>query len=130
MKKRVLIALVVVLALAASASLVWAGGPGGRGAYRGEAADPNYPDLGTIKYLATPAGYHFWFTVSANLGPYEAGHSYHNVYQVTVDEPWEWCGPIPVGGSPERAPYNLVGHEGESVYYKIFDTSTDTQICP
>ncbi len=127
MKKRILIALVLVLALAATASVVWAGGGG---AYRGEAEDPLYPQLGMISYLATPAGYHFWFTVTANLGPYTAGHSYHNVYQVTVGDPSEWCGPIPVGGNPNRAPYNLVGHAGESVYYKIFDTTTETQICP
>ena len=129
MKKRVLIRglglalLMVLLVGTASAG-------GGGGAYRGEAVDGKYPGLGTIKYLATPAGYHFWFTPTQNIASYVAGHSYHNVYQVTVGDPTEWCGPIAVGGNPARAPYNLVGHEGESVYYKIFDTSTDTQICP
>jgi hypothetical protein len=128
MKKRVFIAaLVLVLLMVLVVGTVSAGGGG---AYRGEAEDPVYPQLGMIKYLATPAGYHFWFTVNANVSVYVADHSYHNVYQVRVGDPSEWCGPIPVGGSPPRPPYNQVGHEGESVYYKIFDITTDTQICP
>jgi hypothetical protein len=127
MRKVILVALGLALLMVLLVATVSAGGGG---AYRGEATDPLYQQLGTIKYLATPAGYHFWFTPSADVAWYEAGHSYHNVYQVRVDDPTEWCGPIPVGGSPPREPYNLVGHEGESVYYKIFDTTTDTQICP
>ena len=127
MKKIAILCLVALLLTVAMSMPVAAGG---NGAYRGEAADPNYPQLGTISYLATPAGYHFWFTVTANLGPYVEGHSYHNVYQVTVGDPDEWAGPLPVGGNPKRAPYDLVGHEGLSVYYKIFDTTTDTQVAP
>ena len=103
---------------------------GGKGASRGEAMDDLNPELGLIKWLSTPAGYHFWFTPTANLGPYVAGHSYHNVYQLTVDDPSEWAGPISVGGNPPRPPYNQVGHAGKSVYYKIFDTTTDTQVVP
>jgi hypothetical protein len=99
---------------------------GGGGAYRGEGIDPNNTWLGTIKYLATPAGYHFWFTPSADIAWYEAGHSYHNVYQATVDDPSEWC----VCYVPNRPPYNEVGFTGQHMYFKIFDTTTDTQIAP
>ncbi len=126
--KKITILCLVALLLTVAVSMPAAAG--GNGAYRGEAVDSLYPQLGVIKYLSTPAGYHFWFTPTANLGMYVAGHSYHNVYQVTVDDPSEWAGPIPVGGSPPRPPYNLVGHEGEYVYYKIIDTTTDTQVVP
>jgi hypothetical protein len=127
MRKVIIAVLLVVVFTLAFAGPVIAGG---NGAFRGEAADPKYPQLGTITYLSNKAGYHFWFTVSADLGVYEAGHSYHNVYKLKVDDPSEWAGPIDVGGNPERPPYNQVGHEGEQVYYKIFDTTTDTQIVP
>jgi hypothetical protein len=99
-------------------------------AFRGSAEDPLHSEFGWIEYLSNPAGYHFWFTMNADYGRYEEGHSYHNVYKVKVDDPSEWCGPIPVGGNPSRAPYNSVGHKGESVYYKIWDTTTDTLVCP
>jgi hypothetical protein len=127
MKKIIIIGLITVLVIAAIPAVAVAGG---NGAYRGEAADPLYPELGTIQYLSNKAGYHFWFTVSADLGPYTAGHSYHNVYKVNVNDPSEWAGPLTVGGSPQRAPYDLVGHTGETAYYKIFDTTTDTQVMP
>lgn len=124
MKRRVLagglgLALLMLL-------LVGTASAGGGGAYRGEAEDPLYPQLGMISYLATPAGYHFWFTVTDDLGRYEAGHSYHNVYQATVDDAGEWCRCY----VPNRPPYNEVGFTGQYMYYKIFDTTTDTQICP
>ena len=45
MKKRILIALVVVLALAASASLVWAGGEGTFGGYVRTLARAGIPDV-------------------------------------------------------------------------------------
>ena len=127
MKKRLLIALVVVLALAATASLVWAGG---QGAQRGVDSDPNAGWLGPIKWLANRAGYHFWFTTTAATPAnpyYTAGHSYHNVYKATVDGPGEWCVTGPV---VDRKPYNLTGFKGQCMYFKIFDTSTDTQIAP
>ena len=124
MKKRVLIALVVVLALAATASLVWAGGGG---TSRGVASDPNALWLGPVKYLGNPAGYHFWFTPTETHYWYEAGHKYHNVYKLTVDDPGEWCF---IGPVPDRPPYNLTGHAGEMVYFKIIDTTADTQIAP
>jgi len=130
--KRKIFSILFALVLVVSLGLVMATpvAADGNGAYRGEAADSLYPALGVIKYLSNPSGYHFWFTVSANLGPYQAGHSYHNVYKVKVDDPSEWAGPIAVGGNPPRAPYNQVGHTGEWVYYKIFDTTTDTQVVP
>ena len=130
MKKVFFIGLAIALLLVMVMPMVAAAGGNGNGAFRGEAEDALYPELGVIKYLSNKAGYHFWFTVSADLGVYEAGHSYHNVYKVKVDDPSEWAGPIPVGGNPPRAPYNEVGHEGEMVYYKIIDTTTDTQIVP
>ena len=124
MKKLIMIGLITVLVLAAIPAVAVAGG---NGAYKGEAADPDYPQLGTIKYLANKPGYHFWFTVNADLGPYVAGHSYHNVYKFEVGDPGEWADPVTI---PDREPYNLVGPVGAQVYYKIFDTTTDTQVMP
>jgi hypothetical protein len=125
MRKRVIVfGILMVVALTMMAPGALAGG-----AYRGSAEDPLYPELGLIEYLSNPAGYHFWFTVSEDLAWYEAGHSYHNVYKLKVDDPDEWCGTVTVGGGG-RAPYNLVGHQGETAYFKIFDTTTDTQVCP
>jgi hypothetical protein len=98
-------------------------------AYRGSAEDPLYPEFGSMEYLSNPAGYHFWFTMSGDHAPYEAGHSYHNVYKLKVDDPSEWCGTVTVGSS-NRHPYDLVGHQGETAYYKIWDTTTDTLVCP
>jgi hypothetical protein len=43
------------------------------------AAGPSYPQLGEIDYLFNNAKYHFWFTATADLGRYDAGHTYHNV---------------------------------------------------
>ncbi|MFC2162298.1 hypothetical protein ACFLRF_01335 [Candidatus Altiarchaeota archaeon] len=97
------------------------------GAVKGVAADPNYPQLGDITYLANKPGYHFWFTMEADLGRYEAGHSYHNVYKFDVKDTSEWCGPVTI---PNRAPYNLVGPVGASVYYKIWDVTEDVMVCP
>jgi hypothetical protein len=94
---------------------------------RGTAPDVNAPALGDIDYLFNPAGFHFWFTPTADLGPYVAGHSYHNVYKYSVDDPSEWC-VVPV--LPDREPYNLGGTAGEMVYYKIWDTTTDTLVMP
>ena len=126
MKKKLFISMLFsAILLVLVVSSVFAGGT-----YRGVADDPNVSALGPIKYLGNPAGYHFWFTPSADLGRYEAGHSYHNVYKLKVSDPSEWCGPNTVGGNPKRAPYNQVGHTGKTVYYKIWDTTTDTLVCP
>ena len=130
MRKIVLIISIALILMLVCVIPVVADSGKSKGAFRGEAMDSKYPQLGTIKYLSNKAGYHFWFTVSADLGPYVAGHSYHNVYKLEVDDPSEWAGPIAVGGNPPRPPYNQVGHEGKSVYYKIFDTTTDTQVVP
>ncbi len=128
MKKILFSVLLVLVLVLVMVSPVMAAPPEGKGASRGEAVDPNYSELGMIKYLGNPAGYHFWFTMSADLAHYEMGHSYHNVYQLTVDDPDEWSG---VAIIPDREPYNLVGHPvGTQVYYKIFDTATGTQIYP
>jgi hypothetical protein len=123
MKKKLVISMLfsaVLLVLVVTS--VFAGGTS-----RGIAEDPNVPALGPVKYLGNPAGYHFWFTVSADLSYYEAGHSYHNVYKLRVGDPSEWCGTTKV---PNREPYNLVGHTGKIVYYKVWDTTTDTLVCP
>lgn len=125
MKKRMLIAIVVILGLAMMVSPIWA--KGGGGTNRGVASDPNAEWLGPVKYLGNPAGYHFWFTPTASLGSYEAGHSYHNVYKLQVDDESEWC----YGGpAPNRPPYNRTGHTGQMVYYKIFDTTTGDLVRP
>lgn len=124
-RRMTLIGVVIVVALVVVVPVALAGG-----AYRGSAWDANNPELGLIEYLATPAGYHFWFTPTADVGQYyEADHSYHNIYQLTVDDPAEWCGTVIVGAG-DREPYNLVGHQGETAYYKIYDTTTDTLVCP
>jgi len=99
----------------------------GNGAVQGEAGDLSYPGLGIIRYLGNKPGYHFWFTPKENIGPYVAGHSYHNVYKLEVGDTSEWCGPVNI---PNRAPYNLVGHTGKTAYYKIWDKTTDTLVCP
>jgi len=132
MRRAVILCLLSLLVVLTLTTPVLAGDKG-KGAYRGEAADPLYWQLGTIKYLSNPSGYHFWFTAVGNLGIYEKGHSYHNVYKLAdkVDDPGEWAGPgkVPEAGTG-RPPYNLVGHEGKSVYWRIYDTTTGTQIVP
>ena len=121
MKKLPLVAVVaLMLALAFAA-------PAAAKTLRGSAQDANAPTLGDIEYLFNPAGFHFWFTPVDNLGPYTAGHSYHNVYKYTVDDPAEWC---TVPSLPDREPYNIGGTDGEMVYYKIWDTTTDTLVRP
>jgi hypothetical protein len=119
----ILTGILMAVALVAIAPSVLAGG----GATQGSDYDPNYPGLGEIRYLGNRPGYHFWFTPTENIGPYMAGHSYHNVYKLSVGDPDEWCGPVNI---PNRPPYNRVGHTGKTAYYKIFDTTTDTQVCP
>jgi len=96
------------------------------GTVRGEDYDQGALSLGEIKYLGNPTGYHFWFTPTANISVYEEGHSYHNVYKFKAGDPSEWC----QATIPNRAPYNLVGAPGTLVYYKIWDTTTDTLVCP
>ena len=123
MKKKISISILIsAILLVMVASTVFAGGN-----FRGEDVDSEAPALGVIKYLGNPAGYHFWFTANADLGPYLAGHSYHNVYKIKPKDLSEWCGPALV---PNREPYSEVGFTGESVYYKIWDTTTDTLVCP
>ena len=123
MKKKLFISMLFsAILLVLVVSSVFAGGT-----FRGEASDPSYPQLGPIKYLGNPAGYHFWFTANDDLGRYLAGHSYHNVYKIEVGDTSEWCGPVNV---PNRPPYNQVGFTGEYAYYKIWDVTTDTLVCP
>ena len=122
MKKKISISILIsAILLVMVASTVFAGGN-----FRGEDVDSEAPALGVIKYLGNPAGYHFWFTANADLGPYLAGHSYHNVYKIKEGDKSEWCGPVNI---PDRPPYNEVGHTG-SAFYKIWDTTTDTLVCP
>ncbi|MFC1625240.1 hypothetical protein ACFL15_02615 [Patescibacteria group bacterium] len=125
MKKLALFIAVIAVFLSASSVLA----KSDNAAFRGEAEDPKYPQLGVISYLSNNSGYHFWFTVTDDLGLYTAGHSYHNIYKVDLNDTTGWCGPNTVGGNPERAPYNLVGHTGETVWYKIYDVTTDTYVC-
>lgn len=121
-RRTILIGILMATTLVLVAPTALAGG-----AVRGSAEDPNYCQSGEIEYLGTPAGYHFWFTPVADYAVYEEGHSYHNVYQYSVDNPGEWCGPVNI---PDRPPYNLAADPSKTAYYKIFDTTTDTQICP
>ncbi len=121
MKKLTILIVGTLLLLSATTVLA------ANGAVKGEAMDPSYPGLGMIRYLGNKPGYDFWFTPTQNIGPYVAGHSYHNVYKLEVGDPSEWCGPVNI---PNREPYNLVGHTGATAYYKIWDKTTDTLVCP
>lgn len=94
---------------------------------QGSAYDPNVAALGEISYLFNPAGFHLWFTPNADIGPYVAGDSYHNVYKYSVDDPTEWC-IVPV--LPDRLPYNAGGTAGQMVYYQIWNTTTDMLVVP
>lgn len=118
--------LIFILALVSILVLVFAGTALAK-TYRGWAEDPHHPGLGMIKYLGNPAGYHFWFTPTKNIGHYIAGHSYHNIYKISVEDPSEWCGPVNI---PDRPPYNQVGHTGKNAYYKIWDITAEMWICP
>lgn len=117
--KKIAITVFLVLACTLAFAIPAFAGNGNNGAVVGEAEDPNYPQLGVIRYVGNHAGYHFWFTVSEDLGPYEAGKSYHNVYKFEVKNPNKWMGPTTV---PNRAPYNIVATPGQTAYYKIIET--------
>lgn len=99
------------------------------GLYRveGSASDPNAPQLGSIHYVGYNEGYEFWFTPTQNLAFYIAGHLYHNTYRVNPADLPGYCGSSVV---PNRPPYNLVGHTGQTVYYKIYDETAGTEVCP
>ena len=101
--------------------------PDGTGTVHGTAQDPSFSQLGEIKYLFNKAGYHFWFSPTANLRPYVAGNEYHNVYKYEVDDPENWC-PEPTI-IPNRLPYNAGGTDGQSAYYKIWNVTTETWVC-
>jgi hypothetical protein len=118
MRRALLVATAVVLLTAAPVSA---------GTIRGSDFDPNVPALGEMRFLFNQAGLHFWFTPTANVGPYTAGHSYHNVYKYEVGDTSEWCGPVVL---PDRAPYNAGGTAGQQAYYKIWDVTADTLVCP
>jgi hypothetical protein len=114
----VLVGLGLILALAVPAL---AGG-----AIKGTAADPIAPQLGDIDYLFNGPGYHFWFTATADLGPYDAGDSYHNVYKYSLKDPTDWCGPVDI---PDRPPYNAGGTVGQTAYYKIWNVTDGVWVC-
>ena len=120
-RRMILIGVLIAVALVLAAPSAFAGG-----AVQGTAWDPNATWLGEIRYLGNRAGYHFWFTPTESGYLYEADHSYHNVYKFSVDDPDEWC----TATVPNRAPYNIVAPVGETVYFKVFDTTTDMQVCP
>jgi hypothetical protein len=115
--------------LSLSFGYAFAGGPGdggNNGAIHGSDYDPSYPGLGEIEYLFNKPGYHFWFTPTENIGPYTAGHSYHNVYKYDVKDASDWCGPVNI---PPRPPYNAGGTDGGTAYYKIWDVTAETWVC-
>lgn len=133
MKKALLVmAMVIALAMSTMAGAVAKNGnapghAGDTGTVQGEAADANAPGLGTIKYLFNKAGYHFWFTATADVGAYyEAGNSYHNVYKYVVDDPENWCAEVNI---PPRPPYNAGGTDGGTAFYKIWNVTTETWTC-
>ena len=125
MMKRIVI--LVILALILTVAMAMPVFAGGNGAERGVCYDENAQWLGEITYLANKSGGHLWFTPTANGSPYIAGHRYHNVYKYKVDDPSEWA---IVPNVPDREPYNKIATPGEPIYYKIFDTTTDTQVVP
>lgn len=107
----------------------------GNGNIAGTQVDALAPALGGITYLFNNAGYHFWFTATADVGEYyEAGDSYHNVYKYAVDDPENWCGlgtydEALTSTIPNRAPYNLGGTAGTEVYYKIWNVTDGVYVC-
>lgn len=125
MKRLIVIVLVIVMVLTLGSGV--ASAVSVNGAERGVCEDENALWLGEITYLANKSGGHLWFTPTADGGPYIAGHRYHNVYKYNVDDPSEWA-IVPV--VPDRLPYNKIATPGEPIYYKIFDTTTDTQVVP
>lgn len=126
MKKVITLCLLSLLLVSTITSPVLAGDKG-NGAVKDTCFDSKALWLGELTYLANNSGGHMWFTPTKTGGPYIAGHSYHNVYKYTVDDPSEWA-VIPV--VPDREPYNIFGKAGEKLYYKIFDTTMDVQIMP
>lgn len=100
--------------------------PDSTGTVQGSAEDPDNPGLGVIDYLFNNSGYHFWFTPTEDIGPYTAGHSYHNVYKYDLADPSDWCGPVNI---PDRLPYNAGGTAGDTAYYKIWDVTAEIWVC-
>jgi len=122
MKRTFILALAVVMLIGLTSAVAYAGG---NGALKGTAYDPNCPELGEITYLGNHAGYHFWFTVTADVGPYVEGHSYHNIYKFQVDDPENWQ---EFTTNADRPPYNLVVEPGTTLYYKVWDVTAETWV--
>ena len=101
------------------------------GNVKGETEDPYYKQqLGLIKYLGTPSGYHFWFTLTASIpynSNYDVGHTYHNIYKFNVKDTSYWCPRQTT--VPDRKPYNIVAEPGTKAWYKIYDLTTGTYVC-
>ena len=123
MKKLIVLTLVGGVFLLMSATTVLAKNE----VFKGGAEDPYHPELGSIRYVGTKTGYHFWFTPTEDIYLYTANHSYHNIYKIEVENPSEWCGKAYI---PNRTPYNLVGHTGKTTYFKVWDVTTGTSVCP
>ena len=124
---------ILIVSLALLASFMLTGSALGK-AYRGVAPYDGRPEFGMVKWLDNPAGFHFWFTMEADLiilpwYNYEEGHSYHNIYKLEVDDPSEWCG-IGMVTVPNKSPFNQTRHVGEQVYFKIWDITDNEWDCP
>jgi hypothetical protein len=115
-----------LLAFALSLGLVAAlAVPAFAGTLRG--TDDTNPYYGPAKYLFNDPGFHLWFTAQQDLTDvYVAGEDYHNIYKYSVDDPENWCY---VPAIPDQAPWNIGGHDGDDVYYKIWNVTTESWIC-
>lgn len=90
----------------------------------GQIFDQNSPQLGIITYQGNTNELHLWFTPVQPVLSYIQRHLYHVIYQVSVENPSEWCpGTIPVVNRP---PYNLFTPAGTMVYTKIYDLTTNS----
>lgn len=92
----------------------------------GDAYDQEALWLGSVHYVGSNNGYEFWFTPTQSLYIYTAGHSYHNTYRLDASDLPGYCGTTVV---PDRSPYNLTGHTGETLYWKSHDETTNADVC-
>jgi hypothetical protein len=121
MKKLLVIVVVIAVLVLGLAAMV------GAKAEKGTAYDADALWLGEITWLSNNSGGHFWFTPAESEAYYTAGHRYHNIYKLSVDDPSEWCY---WHTSADRIPYTYLYPADTPHYFKIWDVTTGELVSP